>query len=179
VFSEIVSDCFELKASSTPRLESIYTSRGSPVLLSPGKQITNVACPIQDVQYAAQTKRILTDVYLHNEERHLHLEGYIDQIQNYLTHYDVPWEEQTVLVLETRNDRMIGYYFVDHVNQSIFWLDPFRFVELDELRVEFSSSHVGEFPTVVAVLSLLHQDYRSSNAVSILVSFLKKCVTTS
>jgi hypothetical protein len=61
-----------------------------------------------------------------------------------MTRYKVSWEAKTVLVLDTRESGMIGYYFVDHENQSTFWLDPFRFLELDELQVDFTDSHVGE-----------------------------------
>lgn len=67
----------------------------------------------------------------------------------YMADYNVPRGGKTVLVLDIMNNGMIGYYFVDHENQSIFWLDPFDFLELRELRLEFTPSHVGEFPTVV------------------------------
>jgi hypothetical protein len=66
-----------------------------------------------------------------------------------MTRYNIPWGERTVLVLDNRKSGKIGYYFVDHANQSTFWLDPFRFLELDELNVEFTGSHVGEFRAIV------------------------------
>jgi hypothetical protein len=48
VVSEIAPDRLELKASFTPQLESIYASRRSTVLLSPGKQTTNAPYSTED-----------------------------------------------------------------------------------------------------------------------------------
>jgi hypothetical protein len=87
-----------------------------------------------------------------------------------MTRCDVPIGEKIVLVLETRNDRTIGYYFVDYANQSVFWLDPFRFLEMDELKVEFSNSHVGEFPTIVASFLPPNEHFRPPDTIPILVS---------
>ena len=72
------------------------------------------------------------------------IDGCIDQILNYITRYGISLGKKTVLVLDTRASGKIGYYFVDHEKQATFWLDPFRFLELDELQVEYSDSHVGE-----------------------------------
>lgn len=72
-----------------------------------------------------------------------------------MARYDVPWGEKTVLVLESRDldGKSIGYYFVDHEHQSIFWLDPFYPPELDELMIDFTLSHIGEFLRNIVCIS--------------------------
>jgi hypothetical protein len=49
-----------------------------------------------------------------------------------------------VLVLEIRRSGRVGYYFVDHPNQTLFWLEPFDFTYmLMEVQVEWSDWLVG------------------------------------
>jgi hypothetical protein len=81
------------------------------------------------------------------DKRRRWIEDCIDQIFSYIARYDVPCGEKTVLVLETMDldGKIIGYYFVDHEHQSTFWLDPFYPPELDELMIDFTLSHIGEF----------------------------------
>jgi hypothetical protein len=81
---------------------------------------------------------------LHDEQPRLLIDSCIDQILSYLTRHKILLGNKTVLVLDTRESGKIGYYFVDHEKQTTFWLDPFRFFELDELQVEYTDSHVSE-----------------------------------
>ncbi|KAJ2925409.1 hypothetical protein H1R20_g11698, partial [Candolleomyces eurysporus] len=49
-----------------------------------------------------------------------------------------------VLVLEFRLTGRVGYYFVDHPNQTLFWLEPFDFTYmLMEVRAQWSDWLVG------------------------------------
>ena len=73
------------------------------------------------------------------------IDSCIKGILSYVGRYNISLGEKTVLVLDTRASGKIGYYFVDHEKQTTFWLDPFRFLELDELQVEYTDSHVGEY----------------------------------
>jgi hypothetical protein len=49
-----------------------------------------------------------------------------------------------VLVLELKLSGYVGYYFVSHETQSVFWLDPFNLGELMvDLRVEYTDWMAG------------------------------------
>jgi hypothetical protein len=84
-------------------------------------------------------------VYLYDDRRYAQLERCIDQILVYTTQYDVRWEDETVLVLELRTNKDIGYYFANHINRCVFWLDPVDFYPyLLEVNTDWTISHVGE-----------------------------------
>ncbi|KAJ3502184.1 hypothetical protein NMY22_g18674 [Coprinellus aureogranulatus] len=49
-----------------------------------------------------------------------------------------------VLVLETRLSGYVGYYFVDHHRQRLFWLDKFDFTyEVGEVNIDHENSSLG------------------------------------
>ena len=78
------------------------------------------------------------------------LDEYIKQIIEYITTYDIKLPSDTCLVLELRLSGRCGYYFVDHAQKCIYWLDEFDARGyLDEVRVKYKPSHIGKHPTCI------------------------------
>ncbi|KAF9448056.1 hypothetical protein P691DRAFT_705693 [Macrolepiota fuliginosa MF-IS2] len=71
-------------------------------------------------------RRIVTDADILNPEIYETIENRLAQIQGYIREYhiDYPCKETVHLYLEHYPKiPAFGYYFVDHVNRTLFWLD--------------------------------------------------------
>lgn len=59
--------------------------------------------------------------------------------------YEIEIPIETHLVLEFRGTGRCGYYFVNHQQQCIFWLDEFNGMDfLYEVKIEYTPSLIGE-----------------------------------
>ena len=93
---------------------------------------------------------ILTDMYVYDTEILLKLDEYIEKIIKYITTHNVKLPSDTCLVLELRLSGRCGYYFVDHTQKCVYWLDEFDArAYLDEVRVEYTPSHIGKHPSFI------------------------------
>ena len=92
-----------------------------------------------------QEIHILTDVWIYDVDSREKLETKITEIFSYISKYKIDIPEESCLVLEFRNSGRCGYYFVNHVEQRLFWLDEYDGMEfLFEVKVEYTPSLVGE-----------------------------------
>ena len=88
---------------------------------------------------------ILTDVWMYDVDSRKKLETIITEIFLYISKYKIVIPEDSCLVLEFRNTGECGYYFVNHAEQRLFWLDKFDGMDfLSEVKVEYTPSLVGE-----------------------------------
>ncbi|KAF8814774.1 hypothetical protein BYT27DRAFT_7081775, partial [Phlegmacium glaucopus] len=88
---------------------------------------------------------ILTDVWMYDADSKTKLETCIDQIFSYIERYKVDIPGETCLVLELRNSGRCGYYFVNHAELCLFWLDEFNGMDLlSEVKVDYTPSLIGE-----------------------------------
>ena len=82
------------------------------------------------------------------------LETIITEIFSYIKKYKIEIPEDSCLVLEFRNSGRCGYYFVNHVERRLFWLDEFNGMDfLYEVKVKYTSSLVGEFLFITVAMS--------------------------
>lgn len=98
---------------------------------------------------------ILTDIYLYNKKSYKTLDDYISKIFQYVQKYEVEMPSKDVcLVLELRESGRCGYYFVDHKNRCLFWLEEYDLIDsLASVRVKYTPSLVGE-PFQIIVLNV-------------------------
>ncbi|KAF9467882.1 hypothetical protein BDZ94DRAFT_913657 [Collybia nuda] len=90
------------------------------------------------------SRRILTDFYLYDDEEYHRAENVIKRIIKYMEDREIPWSSDTELVIEPRSSGNVGYYFADHINQVVFWPVECDIVwELKEVKVHFNETHVG------------------------------------
>ena len=88
---------------------------------------------------------ILTDVWMYDADSYERLETIIKQIFSYINTYKIEIPGESCLVLEFRNTGRCGYYFVNHAEQRLFWLDEFDGLDfLFEVRVDYTPSLVGK-----------------------------------
>ncbi|PFH49339.1 hypothetical protein AMATHDRAFT_4988 [Amanita thiersii Skay4041] len=93
--------------------------------------------------YFYDTERnVVTDAYLHNQSTRSIIDGYVDKIEAYISEHALasilPKNRTLVLEIRTRTGRC-GYYFVDHDNQCLFWLEPYDAYDMiDYLKVKMS-----------------------------------------
>ena len=93
-----------------------------------------------------QEIHILTDVWIYDVDFGEKLEVKITEIFSYIRKYKIEIPEESCLVLEFRNTKRWGYYFVNHAEQRLFWLDEYNGMDfLFEVKVEYTVSLVGEF----------------------------------
>lgn len=98
-----------------------------------------------------QEIHILTDVWMYDIDSREKLETIITEIFSYISKYEIEIPKASCLVLEFRNSGRCGYYFVNHAEQRLFWLDEFNGMDfLFEVKVEYTPSLVGEFFCSVA-----------------------------
>jgi hypothetical protein len=97
----------------------------------------------------ASLKRILTDAYLYDPQVISDATNFINQIFDFIQAHDIQLSPDVNLILDlTLNEDGItvcGYYFADHTNRSIFWLDQFDandFPAWREVRGVVSPSHL-------------------------------------
>ena len=88
---------------------------------------------------------ILTDVWMYNVDSREKLETIITEIFSYISKYRIEIPRESCLVLELRNSGRCGYYFANHAEQRLFWLDEFNGMDfLYSVKVEYAPSLVGE-----------------------------------
>ena len=88
---------------------------------------------------------ILTDVWMYDIDTREKLETIIKEMFSYISKYKIDIPEESCLVLEFRNSGKFGYYFVNHAEQRLFWLDEYNGMDfLFEDKVEYTPSLVGE-----------------------------------
>ena len=88
---------------------------------------------------------ILTDVWMYNVDSREKLETIITEIFSYISRYMIEIPRESCLVLELRNSGRCGYYFANHAEQRLFWLDEFNGMDfLYSVKVEYAPSLVGE-----------------------------------
>jgi hypothetical protein len=82
---------------------------------------------------------------MYNADSRQKLEIIISKVFSYMSKYEIDIPEESCLVLEFRNSGRCGYYFVNHAEQRLFWLDEFDGMDfLFEVKVEYTPSLVGE-----------------------------------
>ncbi|TFK32491.1 hypothetical protein BDQ12DRAFT_616975 [Crucibulum laeve] len=88
-------------------------------------------------------RRVLTDAYLHDQDALIRIDLYISSIFAYMQKYTIQRVSSAVLVLELRHSGNCGYYFVDHSDQCIFWLDTFDASDMvTDARVTITLEHL-------------------------------------
>ena len=88
---------------------------------------------------------VLTEASIYSSDIYRRIEDYISAIFSYISRNAIDLPTESFLVLELRQTGRCGYYFVDHANKCLFWLDPFDFSHLLlPLQIDFTPSHVGE-----------------------------------
>ena len=88
---------------------------------------------------------ILTDVWMYNIVSRERLETIITGILLYISKYKIDISKESCLVLEFRNSGRCGYYFVNHEEQRLFWLDEYNGMgSLFKVKVEYTPSLVGK-----------------------------------
>jgi hypothetical protein len=97
-----------------------------------------------------QEIHILTDVWMYYDvDSREKLEIIIAEIFSYINKYKIEIPEESCLVLEFRKSGKCGYYFVNHAEQRLFWLDEFNgnygMDFLFEVKVEYTPLLIGEF----------------------------------
>ena len=101
------------------------------------------------------------------------LEIRIAEIFSYISKYEIEIPKESCLVLEFRDSGRCGYYFVNHGEQRLFWLDKFNGMDfLYEVRVEYTPSLVGESFYSVARMNYfidIEESDRSRNEILVLV----------
>ena len=88
---------------------------------------------------------ILTDVWMYDVDSREKLETIITEIFSYISKYEIEIPEESSLVLEFRNSGRWGYYFVNHAEQRLFWLDEYNGMDfLYKVKIEYTPSLVGD-----------------------------------
>ena len=93
---------------------------------------------------------ILTDVWVYDIDSREKLETIITEIFSYISKYKIDIPEESCLVLEFRNSGRCGYYFVNHEEHRLFWLDVYNGPgTMDSLfnlkvKVEYTPSLIGK-----------------------------------
>jgi len=94
-------------------------------------------------------KRILTDAYLYDPRVISDATNFINQIFDYVRAHDIQLTSDVDLILDLtpNNDgnTVCGYYFANHTNRSVFWLDLFDANDLpawSEVGSTASPSHL-------------------------------------
>ena len=92
-----------------------------------------------------QNIHILTDVWMYDVDSREKLETIITEIFSYISKYNIEIPRESCLVLDFRNSGRCGYYFVNHAEQRLFWLDEFDGMDfLYSVKVDYAPSLVGE-----------------------------------
>lgn len=101
---------------------------------------------------------VVTEAWIYDTEELKRIENYRDKIFAFMQEHGidflrpVPSGERSlvqealpiVLVLDPRLSGRMGYYFVSHPTQSLFWLDNFDFsLMLQMVRVAHTDSTIG------------------------------------
>ncbi|KAG2008408.1 hypothetical protein CC2G_013844 [Coprinopsis cinerea AmutBmut pab1-1] len=87
---------------------------------------------------------VVTEARVDEAEDLEYIEYYNSKITAFIVTNKVNLPPNTFLVLERRTSGNCGYYFVDHGNQCLFWLDSFDFTHLvDQVRIRHTASLVG------------------------------------
>jgi len=87
---------------------------------------------------------VLTEANIYSSDIYLRIEDYISAISSYVSRNAIVLPTESFLVLELRQTGRCGYYFVNHANRCLFWLDAFDFSHLLlPLQIDFTPSHVG------------------------------------
>ncbi|KAF8637865.1 hypothetical protein AX17_002491 [Amanita inopinata Kibby_2008] len=93
--------------------------------------------------YFYDTKRhVLTDAYICNQSIRDIVDDYVDRIERFIEQNQLTQllPESRTLVLEIRRTGRCGYYFVDHDNQCLFWLEPYDAIDMiDHLKVKMTA----------------------------------------
>lgn len=63
-----------------------------------------------------------------------------------MSDHHIAWPEDTELVLEPKQSGRVGYYFADHVNQVVFWLEKHDIAcNIKYVKVELRESHISKY----------------------------------
>lgn len=99
-------------------------------------------------------KRILTDSYLYDEKELRTLNGFANQIFDYIDSRNLELKITTELVLDITlgedGQTVCGYYFIDLETRSVFWLEPFntrRFC--GEIEAQLDEPQISEYKIVM------------------------------
>ena len=84
---------------------------------------------------------ILSDVWMYDVDSREKLETIITEIFSYIKNYKIEIPEESCLVLEFRPENRCGYYFVNHAEQRLFWLDEYNGMDF---KVEYTPLLIGE-----------------------------------
>ncbi|KAF8916378.1 hypothetical protein CPB85DRAFT_282509 [Mucidula mucida] len=101
--------------------------------------------------FSHRTRRIFTDADLCNPEVTTLVASFIEQMDEFIRAQDIDIPDTADLVFdlirgESDNRIFCAYYFADHANRSIFWLDTYyaRYFSIwSEIKGATSVSHVG------------------------------------
>ncbi|RXW24344.1 hypothetical protein EST38_g1543 [Candolleomyces aberdarensis] len=101
----------------------------------------------EGVRYFRRTNAfvcVLTEAWIHDDHTLDKIERYIESISTYVRGNGITLPLDTFLVLELRQSGRCGYYFVNHQERCLFWLDPFDFSALlIPLEIPHTTSHVA------------------------------------
>jgi hypothetical protein len=88
---------------------------------------------------------VLTEAWIYEDLPRAKIERYIKSISAYVHDNGITFPSNTFIVLELRQSGRCGYYFVNHDEQCLFWLDRFDFSPfLFPLEISHTTSHVGK-----------------------------------
>ncbi|KAJ2914628.1 hypothetical protein MD484_g5809, partial [Candolleomyces efflorescens] len=87
---------------------------------------------------------VLTEAWIYEEPLRAEIEQYIQSISDYVDGNHISFPPNVYLVLELRQTGRYGYYFVNHDEKCLFWLEPFDFSHLlVPLEIASTDSHVS------------------------------------
>lgn len=109
-------------------------------------------------------QRVVTEAYVIDDVILQKVEGFMALVFQYMAGHDISLTPDVHLALDLKHDQTCGYYFVDHGNRTLFWLDEYNIFEcLAEVKVEYTSSHISKkgfryiCRRVVLMLALGHE----------------------
>ena len=134
-------------------------------------------CPFINLisrRYASFAQRVLTDTYMHEELPRNTINDFVDKIEQFIAKNGLAppvLPENRTLVLEIRQTGRCGYYFVDHSNQCLFWLEPYNaFDMIDNFKIEMTLPLFGASSYLPGIIiSCLALASRMEDEIAILV----------
>jgi len=123
-------------------LTTIYNHRNAPSGWIP------MTHPEGTLYFFQEQRRVLTDAYLYDPEVFATIVDCICQLDEIVQAKNILQWSNVDLVLDLTSDengeKMCGYYFADHQNRTLFWLEAFDASSLlEEVRGVTSLAHIG------------------------------------
>ena len=111
---------------------------------------------------------------MHEELPRNTINDFVDKIEQFIAKNGLAppvLPENRTLVLEIRQTGRCGYYFVDHSNQCLFWLEPYNaFDMIDNFKIEMTPPLFGASSYLPGIIiSCLALASRMEDEIAVLV----------